>query len=185
LLFEDELRANVCQASASALFGLTLMAIVARLTIRFTMQKQFAIDDAVLIVGLCTLVAAFVILQTQVVDSMYMTMALRNGVPGVVPPGGMADIMQMGYDFHKWVTVTLILSWCSIMAAKFSILAFFWKLIDRIHWMKMYWFGVFILNLGILGYGLSVYYLACPYFYDPRSCKLPSPCLNSSLTDVF
>ena len=101
---------------------------------------------------------------------MYLNTALEWGMPGVVAPGNLAEVMQMGYDFHTWVTATLMLSWCSILAAKFTFLAFFWKLIDRIYWMKVYWWFALVLNLGSCGYGLSVYILACPYFNDPRAC---------------
>ncbi|KAF2686160.1 hypothetical protein K458DRAFT_471604 [Lentithecium fluviatile CBS 122367] len=161
--------------STSALFAIAVIAVIARISIRITIQKQFAIDDGILILGLCTLIAAFVVMHVQVIDRMYITVALGNQTPGVVPPGNtIQDIMQLGYDFHKWVTITLMLSWCSIMAAKFSFLAFFWKLIDRVHGMKVYWWAVFILNVGVLGYGASVYYLACPLFNDPRSLECPT-----------
>ncbi|KAF2675664.1 hypothetical protein K458DRAFT_381119 [Lentithecium fluviatile CBS 122367] len=160
--------------SSSAILGLTLIGVIARLTIRLVVQKQFAADDAVLIIGLCTLIAAFVILYTQVIDRMYVIIALQSRLPGFAPPGSITEIMYMGSEWHKWVTVTLMLSWCSIMAAKLSILAFFWKLIDRIRFMKIYWLGVFIFNLGVLGYGVSIFILACPYFYDPRELQCNS-----------
>lgn len=160
------------------LFALALIGVGVRLIFRIAIQRQFAVDDAVLILGACTLIAAFVIMYVEVVDRMYMAVALQLGTPGVMPPGNppgdMKAVTQLIYDFHTWVTVTLMLSWCSIMAAKFSFLAFFWKLIDRIHGMKIYWWVVFTLQVGILGYGISVYYLACPYFDDPRACKYSS-----------
>jgi hypothetical protein len=133
-------------------------------------REKFTIDDGVLIFGLCTLIAAFAILHIEVIDRMYLSLALQNQVPGLAPPD-MADMVQMGYDLHKWVTITLMLSWCSIMAAKLSILIFFWKLIDRIYWMRVYWWFVFILNVGVLCYGVIEDYLICPYFDDPRACE--------------
>jgi hypothetical protein len=159
------------QGSTSAVLALTLLAVVARLFFRIKIQKQFAIDDAVLIFGFCILTAAFAIMHAKLIEPMYITVALQEGLPGVIPPGTMEEIMQLGYDYHKWVTVTLVLGWSSIMAAKFSFLLFFWKLIDRIHGMKIYWWAVFVINVGTLGYGIGVYFLACPYFNDPRECK--------------
>jgi hypothetical protein len=74
-------------------------------------REKFTIDDAVLIFSLCTLIAAFAILHTEVIDRMYLSLALQNQVPvpGLVPPS-MGDMVQMGYDLHKWVTITLMLS---------------------------------------------------------------------------
>jgi hypothetical protein len=150
---------------------LAIIAVFARIFVRIVVQKHFATDDAILIVGFCLLIAACVIVYMEVVNRMYIMIALEHRLPGVVPPGDFEATMQLAYDFYKWTTITSTLIWCSIMAAKFSILAFFWKLIDRIWWMRVYWWVIFALNVGILGYGVSVCYLVCPYSNDPRVCK--------------
>ena len=99
------------------------------------------------------------------IDKMYLVQALVFGVPGAdIPP----DILQQSYKFHKWITVTLMLAWCAIMAVKFSFLFFFRKLIERLRPMIIYWWVVTAFNVAILGYGIAVYYVACPYYNDPR-----------------
>jgi hypothetical protein len=58
------------------------------------------------------------------------------------------------------------------MAAKFSFIAFFKKLIDRrLGWLYVYWWVVTLFNVACLGYGMAVYYVACPYYYDTKACK--------------
>ena len=102
------------------------------------------------------------------IDKMYLVLALTTKLPTAeIPP----DFLEQSYDFHKWITITLMLSWSAIMAAKFSFLFLFRKLIDRIKPLTMYWWVVTVFNIAVLGYGVSVYYLACPYYYDPRTCR--------------
>ena len=100
------------------------------------------------------------------VDRMYLVQALLNGLLADIPP----DFLQQSYDFHKWITVSLMLAWCAIMAVKFSFLFLFRKLIDRIRPLVIYWWVVTAFNVIVLGYGLSIYYITCPYYDDPRAC---------------
>ena len=120
------------------------------------------------------------------VDKMYLVEALSIGLPGAdISP----DFLQQSYEFHKWITVTLMLAWCAIMAVKFSFLFLFRKLIDRIQPLVIYWWVVTAFNVVVLGYGVSVYYVACPYYDDPRVCtsnKHPQPQIaNAVASSMF
>ncbi|KAG7009687.1 short-chain dehydrogenase [Physcia stellaris] len=160
-------------ASTAVFFALCLLSAASRFYIRLRIQKQLSFDDGFLLFGLCCLVCALVILYTMAIDKMYLVLALTTKLPNAeIPP----DFLEQSYDFHKWITITLMLSWSAIMAVKFSFLFLFRKLIDRIKPLTMYWWVVTVFNIAVLGYGVSVYYLACPYYYDPRNfqCSLPS-----------
>jgi len=98
-------------------------------------------------------------------DRMYMLVALQTVVPGIIPP---KDWLQESYRFHKWVTVVLMLAWSTIAAVKFSFLLFFKKLIRQVQGLNNFWWITVIFNIGAFGYGIAVYYVACPYYNDPR-----------------
>lgn len=101
------------------------------------------------------------------VERLYLVEALTLKMPGAeIPP----DFLQQAYAFHKWITITLMLSWSAIMSVKFSFLFLFRGLIQRIHAMVIYWWLVTGFNVVVLGYGLAVYYVACPYAHGPEIC---------------
>ena len=58
-----------------------------------------------------------------------------------------------------------------MMAVKFSFLALFRRLIDRIPSLMKYWWFVVAFNLAVTGYGASVYVVACPHFSGPKVSK--------------
>lgn len=103
------------------------------------------------------------------IDKMYLVQAMIVRLPSAdIPP----NFIEQSHGFHKWITVSLMLSWCAIMAVKFSFLFLFRKLIDRIRPSIIYWWVVVAFNIVVLGYGISVYYVACPYYNDPRARML-------------
>jgi len=99
---------------------------------------------------------------------MYLVGATETGMPGVVLP---ADFIQQAFEFHKLVTVALILTWFSIVSVKFSYPFLFKRLIDRMPLMVIYWWVVAVFNGLISAYGAAVYIAACPDFYNMKSCK--------------
>lgn len=99
---------------------------------------------------------------------MYLVGATETGMLGVVLP---ADFIQQAFEFHKLVTVALILTWFSIVSVKFSYLFLFKRLIDRMPLMVIYWWVVAVFNGLISAYGAAVYIAACPDFYNMKSCK--------------
>ncbi|KAH9869007.1 hypothetical protein J1614_008084 [Plenodomus biglobosus] len=160
--------------ASSSVFAIAVIALTLRFYHRIT-HRRLDIDDALLAFGAAALVSAFVTLLVQAIDRLYLVTALAAQMPGVVPPGDPPGneeaIWQMTNDFHNWMVTTLALSWSSIMAAKFTFLIFFWKLIDRMNKMRMYWYFVFAFNVGVFIYGGLSLYLTCPYFNDRRLFK--------------
>ncbi|KAF2847072.1 hypothetical protein T440DRAFT_217109 [Plenodomus tracheiphilus IPT5] len=157
--------------TTSVMYAIAMIAVILRLFHRTT-HKQLDLDDAILSFGAMTLTTAFIIIQIHAVDRLYLVSGLDAQIPGVIPPGDPPGndeaIWQMTNDFHNWMTVTLALSWGSILAAKFTFLILFWKLIDRINKMKVYWYIVFVFNVGVCVYSALNLYLTCPYFNDRR-----------------
>ncbi|KAM5459741.1 hypothetical protein McanMca71_003247 [Microsporum canis] len=105
---------------------------------------------------------------------MYLTLALQFGeTAGVTFP---PDIIQITFDYQKWVQVTTILLWLAIMSVKFSFLALFKNLVNGIPSLDRYWWVATILNIGIMGYGSVVTHISCPYYYTLENaiCLTPS-----------
>lgn len=149
------------------LLALCLLSSIARFYIRICVHHEFGIDDVSLVFGLCCMICAIVLILI-VIDSMYMTESLFFGVGDISYP---PDLMERSFYYRKISAISLILAWLSIGSVKISFLALFKRLIDRITPLTLYWWCVLIFNLAILAYGVSVYILACPYFYSYRACK--------------
>lgn len=149
------------------LFGLCLISASARFYIRIHVQKQFAIEDGILLFGISCLICAMAVLFPMI-NKMYMVGAAETQMPGFVPP---PDFITQAYDFQKLAAAALMLTWCAIVSVKFSYLFLFKKLIHRMRPMLIYWWFATIFNAIISAYGVTVYIAACPYFYSPKSCK--------------
>ena len=117
------------------------------------------------------------IIHTKVVDYMYLIASLSGLASGASLLASFPlmqkypSIIEIAFAYHKNEVIVLSLCWVTIMAAKFSFLFFFKQLIDRIWGLSVYWWCVTIYNVAVLGYGVAVYYLSCPYFNDLKACK--------------
>ncbi|KAL9579244.1 MAG: hypothetical protein Q9212_005221 [Teloschistes hypoglaucus] len=94
-------------------------------------------------------------------DNMYYTEALTYTPARFAarPPE-----LDRVFEFRKLVTASLILTWVAMMAVKFSFLALFKRLIDRIPPLVKYWWVVVVFNIAVTVYGAAVYVVACPHF---------------------
>ncbi|EMD68471.1 hypothetical protein GGP41_003316 [Bipolaris sorokiniana] len=155
--------------SQSVMLALCVVAVTTRFIIRFRVQKQsFSADDGFLLLAFSLLLCSVVVMFKEVMNRMYLIVALQTGVPGVIPP---PDWMQISFHFHKWVTVCGMVAWASVVAVKLSFLFFFKKLIDRVPVLNYYWWVVVLFNLACLGYGTAIWYIGCPYYFDPRELQ--------------
>ena len=130
-------------------------------------QKEFALDDGFLAFGTACLIASMVVLYVNM-DNMYFTEALTYAPFRV---SFQPQDLDKVYEFRKLVTASLILTWVAMMAVKFSFLALFRRLIDRIPPLMKYWRVVVAFNLAVTGYGASVYVIACPHFSGIKVSK--------------
>lgn len=157
---------NFLQVSTLVLFIVCLVSACARFYIRIRIQKSFAIDDGILLIGIACLISATAVLFTAF-DKMYLVGAAEAGASGLTFP---LDFMEQAFDFQKLAVVSLILTWCCIVSVKFSYLLLFRTLADRIRPMAIYWWFAAIFNAIVSAYGAAVYILACPDFYNMKSC---------------
>lgn len=134
------------------------MSVCARYYIRIVVQKEFGLDDAFLALATAFLISVMAILYTNM-NNMYFIEAMIFALARFkVPSQG----LDWAHEFLKLNTTSLTLSWMTLMAVKFSFLALFRRLIDRIPPLIIYWWVVVTFNLAITGYGASLYYLLCP-----------------------
>ncbi|KAL8725053.1 MAG: hypothetical protein Q9181_006557 [Wetmoreana brouardii] len=176
--------------STTLLFVVCIISVCARYYIKIAVLKDFALDDVFLAFGTACLVAAMAVLYINMGD-MYYTEALTYAPTlfASQPP----DLNRV-YEFRKLVTASLILTWIAMMAVKFSFLALFRRLIDRIPPLIKYWRVVVVFNVAVTGYGASVYVIACPHFSGAKvvSClgghtrhKTVQYALSQLVLDVF
>lgn len=126
-------------------------------------------DDLFLAIAFCCLSIALAVFYTVSIDKMYLTLAVQYGeTAGITLP---QDIIQITFDYQKWIQVTTVMLWLAIMSVKFSFLALFKNLVKGILPLSRYWCVVTILNIGILGYGSVVTHISCPYYYTLKNCE--------------
>ncbi|KAJ5793386.1 uncharacterized protein N7503_009364 [Penicillium pulvis] len=153
-------------ASISVLLVPAVLGVLLRLFIIIRVQKQrISLDDYLLIVALGFLLASIIIMYAKVIDGMYLTWAIELGMTNVTIP---TDIVEVGYKFHLYSDVCLLISWCSFSAVKLSFLFFFKKLIDRMRVWQIYWRMVFAYTVCVLIYGALVFFVSCPFFNSPK-----------------
>ena len=154
--------------STTLLFALCVISVCARYYIRLAVQKEFALDDAFLAFGTACLIAGMVVLYTNI-NNMYITEAMTYAPTRF--PNSPQDLGR-SFEFRKLATASLILTWMAMMAVKFSFLALFRRLIDRIPPLIKYWRVVVLFNLAVTAYGATVYIVACPYFSGMKGGKI-------------
>ncbi|PYH29383.1 uncharacterized protein BO87DRAFT_410630 [Aspergillus neoniger CBS 115656] len=142
--------------SISILLAPAVLGVLMRLFIRFRVHRQrLSVDDWLLVLALCFLLASIIIMYRKVIDPMYLLIAMELGMKDIAIP---ADIIGVGNAYHVWNSVCLTVSWCAFGA----------KLIDRIRAWQIYWGAITIYTCAVLIYGSLIFFLSCPYFYDIR-----------------
>ncbi|KAJ5630852.1 uncharacterized protein N7484_010952 [Penicillium longicatenatum] len=144
--------------------GLAIIGVIGHFVVRFGVQRhRLQIDDGLITLSFVFLLASQIIIYNRVVNPMFLMAAVQNGVPGVQAP---LDAVEISETYHRWTVASLMISWCSICAVKFFFLIFFKRLIDRLRPWQIYWWIVFTVNLILLSFGITVYYVSCPYWGD-------------------
>ncbi|PLB48607.1 hypothetical protein P170DRAFT_474962 [Aspergillus steynii IBT 23096] len=143
--------------------ALAVLGVVVRFIIRFRVQKQrLEIDDVLIILALCLLIASSLVMYREVVVRMYKLSALQGGLAVEIP-----NLMAMSYQYHKFYTICLMLGWASFNAIKFGFLLIFKKMIDRLPTWMIYWWVVVVYTAGVMGYGFATRYASYSYFNNP------------------
>lgn len=147
------------QGIIAALFGVAILIVAARIGTRWRLRQRLYLDDIFLLFGLACLCGATGIILVSVkkvflneailVDKLFMlTEEEANSVANAAPA-----------IIHSF----LFLTWTVVISVKFSFLALFRLLIQRVSWkiMVYYWFVVvFTVSTGI--YMVSEAFIVCP-----------------------
>ena len=144
-----------------------LLSLVVRLYIRRYHQRQFSVDDGLIIFGVALLTAAMGMLY-YFIDEMFLAEALLLHDTSVALS---FDVIQDSLDFQKWAAVSLIIAWVAVNSVKLSFLSLFRKLVDRLGPMIIYWRFVLAYTICVGLYGFSTYIAPCPMFYSFKDCK--------------
>lgn len=155
------------------MFAIALLGILGRFYIRLRIHKQFSIDDGILILGTCCLISSLGMTFSEI-DYMYTVEALTLGEMTIsqLPPAYPDRVIY----YRKMNNASLILTWLTIVSIKFSFLALFKKLIDRIRPLVVYWWIIAVFNGAVAIYGATVPILACPALSSTESGKSIRTC---------
>lgn len=147
---------------------------------RIRIQRQFSIDDYILLFGALTLTASLILLQGFYVDTVYMIQYMQFGDGKLgLPLNWLARIYN--YQITGYLAYTL--SFCTIISIKFCFLFLFKGLISRIRWLVVYWWFVFVFTAVVSVWGLVLYWVVCPYYnsIDSREYSYRSSGLSERL----
>lgn len=149
------------KGACGALFGLAIIAAIARTSIRFRTSQKYALDDFLLLLACICLTAATGLLY-NLVPLAYLWEEL-DFHDAVLLPFSISDISkETVYTLRLLHTYTLT-SWLVVFAAKFCFLSFFRALIDRVRRMIIYWRIVVLITFIFGGLSLCETFIACPH----------------------
>jgi hypothetical protein len=163
------------------LFVVCLIATTARFYVRIRVQQQLSVDDGILLLGVLCLISAMALLFT-IIDKLYVIGAIENGVPVDQLP---SNFIEQAYDGQKFLDVAMILCWCSIVSVKYSYLFLFKRLIDRVPPMVVFWWFAAVFNGLVSAYGVAMYILTCPTFYNLNVCMFSQISTRKILSGIL
>jgi len=148
------------------LFGLAMMATIARLAMRILQHRRVFLDDGFLLFACACLCAATGLLY-RFLPVMYLDEGLNFSL--LTTPFGPQEIDDLIW-YQKMVYSFVVLSWVTIFAVKLSILVFFRNLIRRLIWMNTYWKVVIVTSLLACGFNICQDFITCSHF-NLSMCK--------------
>lgn len=151
------------------LFVVCIFSVCSRYFIRLRIQREFTIDDGILLLGVFCLITGMGLLPTFLDEQYIVVGALEYGNPTGAPLP--SDFIEQAFRSQKYNTLAMVLTWTSIVCVKFSYLFLFKRLITRLPYMVGYWWFTAGYNAIISIYGATVYGIACPYFYSFKARK--------------
>lgn len=142
-----------------SVFGLALVATIARLAMRLHQYRRLFLDDAFLLFA-CTCLCAETGLVHALLPASYMVEGLR--VNSHTTAFGPQNLDNLSW-YLKIVYSFLALSWATIFAVKLSFLVFFRNLIRRLPRMNAYWRFVVATTLLVFAFNFCAGFIACPH----------------------
>ncbi|KAI1449868.1 hypothetical protein F5Y02DRAFT_164594 [Annulohypoxylon stygium] len=150
-------------------FALCVVVFSGRIAIRVMCFKRIFVEDYLMFIALCFLLAASVVSQLFL-KCAYIMNALSKGA---IPPPDFIDEMTRGLRAFGSV---LLLDFLGIWLIKFNFLLFFRRLGNHVNTYRIFWWVVFIFNLaaGAAVFGLTDYSCAMrPAEFGLANCGTP------------
>lgn len=146
------------------------MCVAGRFYVKLRIRNQgLGYDDAFIIFGTCSMISS-VGLLFAFIDTSYMVEGLVFGTrdPDFAVP---ADSPEKYIEQSGKVVASLVLSWVTIACVKFSFLALFRGMVDRIPPMLLYWKVVVLFNVLVCIYTVVGFVYMCPHYGNLKTGK--------------
>lgn len=161
----------------SIFFGLALISVIGRIGIRLQSYRKLLLDDFFVLFAVANLAAATALLYKNL-ENLYLIAALvRN--PGLTPqidPSVLAKLQTVSLQYSM---AFIDVCWTCIFAIKFSFLAFFRPLINRVEHIHTYYLTVVVITFISWAFVVAEPYIVCPYFGE-KAC-MPSPLFDGAI----
>lgn len=149
------------QGIIGALFGVAILIVAARIGMRWRSRQRLYLDDYFLLFGLACLCGATGIILVSARKIFVAEALLVDPSFLLTIERGLAIMSTAPAIIHSF----LFLTWTVVIAVKFSFLALFRLLIQRISWkITFYYWFVVVFTVITWIYMVSGAFIACPAF---------------------
>lgn len=151
----------VLQGIIGALFGVAILIVAARIGTRWRTRQRLYLDDLFLLFGLACLCGATGIILISVrkifvIEALLVDHSFLLTVEGALSIADTAPAITHSF---------LFLTWTAVISVKFSFLALFRLLIQRISWkINFYYWFVVVFTIITWIYMVSEAFIICPAF---------------------
>lgn len=162
------------------MFGISVMAAVARTWIRIQQNRKLAIDDAFLVFACTCLTASFALLIVFT-PTLFQEEAIEPNLPQVLLTS--KSIHQLLW-LQKVTCSNLALMWTVIFSIKFAFLFFFRTLVRRMPREHLYWKIVTGFTALVCAFSVCDGFISCPHF-SLSACRFrPNPRKKDELHEL-
>lgn len=152
------------------LFGVSVMAAIARTGIRIQQNRQLAIDDAFVAFACMCLTASFTLL-ILITPAIFLEEAIVLNLPYELTPESIQQLLWLQKITYSY----LALMWTVIFSIKFAFLFFFRTLVRRMPMEILYWKVVAGFTALVYGFCVCDVFIPCPHF-NLSACRFrPTP----------
>ena len=144
------------QATSSVFFGLAIVTAIVRIGVRLYYFRKFFTDDYFLLLALASLIAC---------QYLYLTVTVP-GIVNLIPEMSKSHMHTNPEEKAKQLelsNVAQMLIWVTVFAVKFSFLFHFRQLIERVPWLRAWWWTVFGICLTLAATNIPWPWIVCPY----------------------
>ncbi|KAF4636427.1 hypothetical protein G7Y89_g1661 [Cudoniella acicularis] len=135
---------------------ISIVVALAQTSLRITRLKKVELDDGFLMLALVALAGACGIMD-ELGELLYVQ--IYASLKLVPFPTGPAILR-----YHRLLQAAAVLEWVAIFAAKFSLLLFFRKLVNRTHVLKIWWAIVLVFLICLAGVCIPLGFMVCSDF---------------------